>query len=221
MVLEDDAVLDELRSGYTSVFQKSGPVRLLHRSANPLPVQNGCVRPIGSYFQLEEYEPLLRQLLRSLKKMEANFVPIYQFERHLQLFRLVAAPGMGKVGRSEIVCYLCSAKHDVCHFVCACCVLCVVHALASSYVLTMGMCSGFQTTALFEIWRLLPRMAMSELDGDNTVEASLLERIRSSLAEGCMMVFLLDLSETGELTLRHRLVFAKPENPVTNAVPLD
>ncbi|KAK9828678.1 hypothetical protein WJX72_001494 [[Myrmecia] bisecta] len=103
---------------------------------------------MGHYFKLEAYEPLVHQLLRSLKKLEANFIPETQFERHLQLFRLVAAPGMGK------------------------------------------------TTAMFEIWRLLAHAAWSELDGQHPVEARLLERIGSSLAEGCMMVFLLDLSHT-------------------------
>ena len=106
---------------------------------------------------------------------------------------------MGKVGGSESVRYPGSAKHDACHSVCAYCMLCAVHALRLSYVLTMGMCYCSQTTALVEIWRLLAHTALSELDGQKPVEARLLERIRSSLAEGCMMVFLLDLSQTGEL----------------------
>lgn len=198
-MLSDDVVLDKLKRGYKSAFQKSGPVRFSDRSANPVPVKHGCVQPIGSYFQLEAYEPLVHQLLRSLKNMESIFFPKPNFERHLQLFRLIAAPGMGKVGGSETVRYLGSAKHDICHSVCTCCVLCADHALGSSHVLTMGMCCCTQTTALVEIWRLLFHTALSELDGQKPVEARLLERIRSSLAEGCMMVFLLDLSQTGEL----------------------
>ena len=72
-MLSDDVVLDKLKRGYKSAFQKSGPVRFSDRSANPMPVKHGCVQPIGSYFQLEAYEPLVHQLLRSLKNMESNF----------------------------------------------------------------------------------------------------------------------------------------------------
>ena len=61
-----------------------------------------------------------------------------------------------------------------------------------------------QSTALVEVWRYLAAKAASELDGEGVVEDNLRERIKSSLAQDCMMVFLLDLSQTGELSLMHR-----------------
>ena len=106
MVLSDDDVLDKLRHGYMSAFQKRGPVRRSDRSANPVLVQDGWVKPIGHYFKLEAYEPLVQQLLRCLKRMEINFEPMEDFARKLQLLRIVAAPGMGKVGWPAAVCCL-------------------------------------------------------------------------------------------------------------------
>ena len=61
-----------------------------------------------------------------------------------------------------------------------------------------------QSTALVEVWRYLAAKAASELDGEGVVEDNLRERIKSSLAQDCMMVFLLDLSQTGELSVMHR-----------------
>ena len=51
-----------------------------------------------SFFPLEGFDEVVKQMLRRLLKLNSSFIPNNMFMKSLQLLRLVAAPGMGKVG---------------------------------------------------------------------------------------------------------------------------
>lgn len=49
------------------------------------------------YTSLQGYDSLVKQVWRRLRQLQSAFVSSTDFERSLQLLRLVAAPGLGKV----------------------------------------------------------------------------------------------------------------------------
>ncbi len=62
--------------------------------------QECAVDVLGSHFKLLHYDAPVRSLLRALQRMHTTFMHperLARFREHLQLLRLVAAPGMGKV----------------------------------------------------------------------------------------------------------------------------
>jgi hypothetical protein len=56
---------------------------------------------VGSYFQLAGYARVVDQVLQALWALEGGFIFEDDFVRGLQLLRLVAAPGMGKVSAAD------------------------------------------------------------------------------------------------------------------------
>ena len=63
----------------------------------PLPDSSGNISAFGSYFGLEEFNPVVQQVYRRLLRLHIGFRDSVQFTRSSQLLRLVAAPGLGNV----------------------------------------------------------------------------------------------------------------------------
>ena len=89
-----------LLQDYQAYFSKDGPALPRSREATidlqaPSP---RSIYPLGSFFPLEGFDEVVKQMLRCLLKLNSSFDPNSMFLNSLQLLRLVAAPGMGKVG---------------------------------------------------------------------------------------------------------------------------
>ena len=84
---------------YISAFQLSSSVLPRKRVADlPLPDSFGNITAFGTFFGLEGFDAIVRQVYRRLLRLHIGFHDSPQFTRSLQLLRLVAAPGLGKVG---------------------------------------------------------------------------------------------------------------------------
>ena len=86
------------------------------RSGQIAPDQRGLVKKVGSRFQLEGLDLPSTQLLLSLRQMNLDFINtgnVPKWRQTLQLFRLVAAPGQGKVRNSHTQLDLIVQQHAV------------------------------------------------------------------------------------------------------------
>lgn len=63
----------------------------------PLPDIAGKISAFGTYFGLEGFDAVVQQMHRQLLRLSIAFDDSVQFLRSLQLLRVVAAPGLGKV----------------------------------------------------------------------------------------------------------------------------
>lgn len=64
----------------------------------PPPDQSGNIDGIGTFFDLQGYGGIAQQVYRQLATMHNSIQDSTPFQESLQLLRLVAAPGLGKVG---------------------------------------------------------------------------------------------------------------------------
>lgn len=97
--LGQEAVRRLLVEQYSSIFQLHGPGSLGKRQENfPLPNVYGNITGIGSFLGLQGYETVVQQIYRRLLRLNTGFFDSPAFARSLQLLRIVAAPGLGKVG---------------------------------------------------------------------------------------------------------------------------
>lgn len=88
-----------LLDNYTSGFQLHGSALHEKRAADlPLPDSSGNISAFGTCFGLEGFDAVVQQVHRRLLRLHIGFHDSSQFTRSLQLLRLVAAPGLGKVG---------------------------------------------------------------------------------------------------------------------------
>ena len=80
-------------------FQLHGSALPEKRTADlPLPDSSGNISAFGTCFGLEGFDAVVQQVYRRLLCLHIGFHDSSQFTRSLQLLRLVAAPGLGKVG---------------------------------------------------------------------------------------------------------------------------
>ena len=94
-----EAVRRMLAEQYTSTFQLHGPGSPEKRQDNlPSPDAYGNITGIGSFLGLQGYETVVQQIYRRLLRLNIGFSDSPAFTRSLQLLRIVAAPGLGKVG---------------------------------------------------------------------------------------------------------------------------
>ena len=91
-----------LLQDYQAHFSKVGPALPPLREGT---IGSGRVYPLGSFFPLEGFDEVVKQMLRRLLKLNSSFIPDNMFMKTLQLLRLVAAPGMGKVGLACFIYY--------------------------------------------------------------------------------------------------------------------
>ena len=99
-----EAVRRLLVKQYTSVFQMCGPGSPGKREENlPSPNIFGTIASIGSFLGLQGYETVVQQMYRRLLRLNTGFFDSPTFLRSLQLLRVVAAPGLGKVGMQHIM----------------------------------------------------------------------------------------------------------------------
>lgn len=102
-LLGENQVRCLLVESYTSEFQlrnfKSCRSRQSEkRSAElPPPDRHGKISAFGSFFGLEGFDAVVRQVHRALLRLHIGVEDTSEFARSLQLLRLVAAPGLGKV----------------------------------------------------------------------------------------------------------------------------
>lgn len=97
--LGQEAVRRLLVAQYSSIFQLPGPGSPGKRQENlPSPNVHGNITGIGSYLGLQGYETVVQQIYRRLLRLNTGFFDSDVFIRSLQLLRIVAAPGLGKVG---------------------------------------------------------------------------------------------------------------------------
>jgi len=97
--LGQEAVRRLLVERYTSTFQLHGPGSLGKRKENlPAPNVHGNIKGIGSFFRLQGFETVVQQIYGQLLRLNTGFFDSPAFLRSLQLLRVVAAPGLGKVG---------------------------------------------------------------------------------------------------------------------------
>ncbi len=61
------------------------------------------IKRLGEHFTLAGYASVIDQMLQALQDLEEDFAPHVDFQRGLQLLRLVAAPGMGKVTKKTLL----------------------------------------------------------------------------------------------------------------------
>lgn len=88
------AVGQILDQNYKSQVCLTGPAQTRRRLAD-LPQQE--IVGLGDFFKLQGAHTLVVQLRKRLLKLQKGFVQHAEFTRGLQLLRLVAAPGLGKV----------------------------------------------------------------------------------------------------------------------------
>ena len=108
--LSQEAKQEQLQANFRQCFSQQQQLLLWERSASlrsgPIaPDQDGLIEKIGSRFRLEGMERPCTQLLLSLQQMNLKFIRpgrVPKWRQTLQLFRLVAAPGQGKVCNSNI-----------------------------------------------------------------------------------------------------------------------
>ena len=104
--IDEAAVGQLLDHDYTSRVCLTGPVRPQRRTSN-LPQLD--IVGLGSYFELQGAHTLVVQLRKRLLSLQKGFVHHPEFSRGLQLLRLVAAPGLGKVNVAIGVWYVLSS----------------------------------------------------------------------------------------------------------------
>ncbi len=92
-------VAEILLQQYRGSFRFSQPANRRTRMADLSSMQH--IKPLGSYLHLAGYARLVDQVLQALWDLEAGFTPGDNFVRGLQLLRLAAAPGMGKVSTAH------------------------------------------------------------------------------------------------------------------------
>ena len=84
---------------YAAMFQPHGPGSLGKREANlPVPNAKGNIPGIGSFLGLQGFGTAVQQMYARLLRLNTGFEDSPTFLRGLQLLRVVAAPGLGKVG---------------------------------------------------------------------------------------------------------------------------
>jgi len=97
--LGQEAVRRLLVEQYTSIFQLHGPGSPGKREENlPVPNVHGNITGIGSFLGLQGFETVVQQVYGRLLRLNTGFFDSPAFTRSLQLLRVVAAPGLGKVG---------------------------------------------------------------------------------------------------------------------------
>ena len=97
--LGQEAVRHLLVEQYTSMIQLRGPGSPKKRQESlPLPNAYGTIPGIGSFLGLQGYETVAQQIYGRLLRLNTGFSYSPAFTRSLQLLRVVAAPGLGKVG---------------------------------------------------------------------------------------------------------------------------
>ncbi len=100
--LGQEAVRRLLVEQYTSIFQLRGLGSPGKREENLLVPKfmatNGNITGIGSFLGLQGFETVVQQIYGRLLRLNTGFFDSPAFTRSLQLLRVVAAPGLGKVG---------------------------------------------------------------------------------------------------------------------------
>ncbi len=97
--LGQEAVRRLLVEQYTSIFQLRGPGSPGKQEENlPVPNVHGNITGIGSFLGLQGFETVVQQIYGRLLRLNTGFFDSPAFTRSLQLLRVVAAPGLGKVG---------------------------------------------------------------------------------------------------------------------------
>ena len=97
--LDKEQVRCLLVNKYTSGFRLRGSHSSEKRAADlPLPDSFGNISALGTFFGLEGFDAVAQQVYRRLLRLHIGFHDSVQFTRSLQLLRLVATPGLGKVG---------------------------------------------------------------------------------------------------------------------------
>lgn len=95
-VLHRDEVVPLLMEQYRPHFLCKRPSSALQK-LEAIPIKDKWVQKLGQYTSLQGYDSLIKQVWRRLRRLQCSFISGADFERSLQLLRLVAAPGLGKV----------------------------------------------------------------------------------------------------------------------------
>ena len=223
VVLDGEAVVELLLHHFGDEFTTCSSDSM--RRSGHIVRANGSIDGIGKYLPLKGMDALAGQLRRAIQRMHRDFTREAGMpEGSAQLLRLVAAPGMGKVGVTVSLCCRIAAMLGVSAGVLVTCtpscsaqtLTCKMDRLlagpdrqpspTAQYSCRFLSLIAAQTTALAELWpylRAKAELALQLPSGSAPPrDARCWHRIVNSVQGQRVMVFRHDLAGPGELIRR-------------------